>query len=160
MFKQHQDIFWGMVIIALMFIIFPVLMTAVQAAMDWTGTGGNITQFTGLDSILPIAPLIIFVAMMFGSIGLTSYGAARTAREGKMSIAIILSIIMIAVGFLFYGIVLDGADELLNDADIASYTGLEAVVGIAPMLVLVTFVFSAIGIAGYATYTKVKGMKG
>ena len=156
-FRQHQDIFWGMIITALMFIIFPVLMDAVGEIVGWTGDGtGNITDFTGLNSVLPIAPLIIFVAMMFGSLGLTGYGAVRVTKEGKINIAIVMSIIMIAVGFLFYEIVLDGAQTLLNDANIASYTGLEAVVGIAPMLVLITYVFGALGTAGYATYTKIK----
>jgi hypothetical protein len=157
---QHKEVFWGMIITALLFIVFPVLLTTVGTVMDWTGDGGNITQFTGLDSVLPIAPMLIFVAIMFGSVGLTVYGGVKSAREGRLGIALLLSVIMIAIGFLFYSIVLDGADTLLNDADINDYTGLADVVGIAPLLVLVTYIFGSIAVGGYATYRRIKRGKG
>ena len=154
---KHREVFWGMIVTALLFIIFPILLTTIGTVMDWTGgSGGNITQFTGLDSVLPIAPMLIFVALMFGSVGLTVTGGVKAAQAGKLSIALLLSVIMIAVGFLFYAIVLDGADTLLNDADIANYTGLEDVVGIAPLLVLITYIFGSIAIGGYASYKKFK----
>ena len=156
MINQHKEIFWGMVMTAILFLVFPILMDTIGTVMSWTGTGGNISQFTGLESVLPIAPLIIFVAIMFGSVGLTVAGGIK-ASSGKLSVALIMSVIMIAIGFLFYSIVLDGAAALLNDADIADYTGLSSVVGIAPLLVLVTYVFGAIAIGGSAAYSKLKG---
>jgi hypothetical protein len=42
----------------------------------------------------------------------------------------------------------------LSDADIALYTGLEDVVSIAPLLVLVTYVFGAIAVGGYSAKQK------
>lgn len=157
MIGQHKEVFWGMIVTALMFIVFPILLTTIGTVMSWTGSGGNITQFTGLDSVLPIAPMLIFVALMFGSVGLTVYGGVKTAQQGKLGIALLLSLIMIAIGFLFYSIVLDGADTLLNDANIGNYTGLADIVGIAPLLVLVTYVFGSIAVGGYATFERVKG---
>lgn len=155
MLGQHKEVFWGMIMTALCFIVFPILLTTVGTVMDWTGTGNATTgNFTGLDSVLPIAPMIIFVAMMFGSVGMTVYGGVQAAKSGKLSIALLISLIMIAVGFLFYGIVLDGANTLLNDANIAQYTGLEDIVSIAPLLVLVTYIFGAVAVGGYAAKEK------
>lgn len=155
--KGHSAIWWGMVITAILFILFPIIMTMTNLVMDWTGgSGGNISQFTGLESIVSIAPLVIFVFFVFGNVAFTTYGAIK-ASGGKLSTALLISLVMIAVGFLFYMLVLDGADALLDDANIGDYTGLESVVSIAPLIIFVSYIFGAVGTTAYAASKKIKG---
>jgi len=53
----------------------------------------------------------------------------------------ILGIVVIAISFIIFPIVLEGTDEILSNANISDYTGLEAIVKIAPMLVMVGLIF-------------------
>jgi len=153
----YSDVWMSMIITAVLFVVFPIIMTFTGDIIDWTGgSGGNITQFTGLESITALAPMLLFVAFVFGNVALTAYSAIRRTSD-KLSIAIVVSLVMIGVGFVFYLIVLDGADTLLNDANIGDYTGMEAMVGIAPMLILVSYIFGAIATTGMAAYKKLKG---
>jgi hypothetical protein len=150
----------GMVFQAIMFIIFAIILSSVDNIMGWTGTGGNLTTvFPTVASITPIIPLLIFVILFFGGALLTGYGAKKTIEEGKLGIAMLLSVIMLAVGLLFYRIILDSAATLLAYPTMPNYTGLSSIVSIAPMLILVMYVFESLGTAGYAGYKAIKGRK-
>jgi len=54
---------------------------------------------------------------------------------------VILGIVVVAISFIVFPIILEGTDEILSNANIADYTGLEAIVKIAPMLVMVGLIF-------------------
>lgn len=69
-----------------------------------------------------------------------------------MNSKVFLGIILIAVAFIMFPIVLEGAATILADANLADYTGLETIVGIAPTLVFVSMLFGG----GVMTYLGVK----
>lgn len=152
----------GLIMTAIAFILFPIVIEGTETIMGWTGTGGNITQFTGLQSVVQIAPMIVFVFVVFGGIGLATYGGVKAAKEEKMTMALLLSLIMIAISFVIYPIVMDGTDTLLAAIADSSYTytGLESIASIAPLLVFVGMLFGGIGIGGYAVSKKFKKGKG
>jgi len=52
----------GLVAIAISFIIFPIVLTGVASITSHT----HIAAFTGLSDVANIAPLVIFVGMLFG----------------------------------------------------------------------------------------------
>jgi hypothetical protein len=150
----------GMVFQAIMFIIFAIILSATDSIMGWTGTGGNLSVvFPTVNSMMPIIPLLIFVILMLGGAILTGYGVKHTVEEGKLGIAMMLAIVMLAVGLLFYKIILDSAATLLAYATINSYTGLKSVVQISPMLILIMYVFESLGTGVYAGYRGLKGGK-
>lgn len=72
-----------------------------------------------------------------------------------MSSKVFIGIIMIAVAFIMFPIILEGAQTILTDAHLADYTGLETIVGIAPTLIFVSMLFGG----GVLTYLGVKGKK-
>lgn len=66
-----------------------------------------------------------------------------------------VGLIMIAVAFIIFPIVLEGAATILADAHLADYTGLETLVSIAPTLVFISMLLGG----GVMTYLGVKGKK-
>lgn len=52
----------GLVGIAIAFIIFPIVLTGVASVTSHT----HIAAFTGLSDVANIAPLVIFVGLLFG----------------------------------------------------------------------------------------------
>ena len=72
-----------------------------------------------------------------------------------MNTKVFLGIVLIAVSFIMFPIVLEGAATILADANLADYTGLETIVSIAPTLVFVSMLFGG----GVMTYLGVKGRK-
>ena len=63
---------------------------------------------------------------------------------------IVIGIVMIAVAFILFPLVLDGADEIRTAANVSQYTGLSSVVAIGPTLVFVALLFGGaiMGILG------------
>lgn len=72
-----------------------------------------------------------------------------------MSSKVFIGIIMIAVAFIMFPIILEGAQTILTDANLADYTGLGTIVGIAPTLIFVSMLFGG----GVLTYLGVKSKK-
>lgn len=73
-----------------------------------------------------------------------------------MNAKVFVGIILIAVSFIMFPIVLEGAATILDDANLADYTGLETIVSIAPTLVFVSMLFGG----GVMTYLGVKKGRG
>ena len=67
-----------------------------------------------------------------------------------------VGLILIAVGLIVFPVVLTGAAEILADANLADYTGLETLVKIAPLLVFIGFLSTG----GILTFQGVKARKG
>lgn len=62
--------------------------------------------------------------------------------SGK-TLNIVLGVVGIAIAFIIFPIILEGTDDILANENIASYTGLEAIVKISPMIVFVALVFGS-----------------
>lgn len=68
---------------------------------------------------------------------------------------IVGGIVCIAIALILFPIVLDGVQTILTDANLADYTGLEAVASVTPLLVFVGLIFSG----GFLTFTGVQGAR-
>jgi len=69
---------------------------------------------------------------------------------------VVVGLVMIAVAFIIFPIVLSGASIVLGNSNIATYTGLETVVKIAPLLVFLGFLFGG----GFLTFQGFRGEGG
>lgn len=69
---------------------------------------------------------------------------------------IVVGIIAIAISFIVFPVALDGIQVVLSDANLADYTGLEAVAQVTPLLIWVSMLFSG----GLLTFQGVKGATG
>lgn len=65
---------------------------------------------------------------------------------------VFVGLILIAVAFILFPIVMEGAKTILADANLKDYTGLKTIVSIAPTLVFVSVLFGG----GVMTYLGVK----
>ena len=69
---------------------------------------------------------------------------------------VLLGLVMIAISFIVFPVVLDGANEILDHANISDYTGLEQIAAIGPMLVFVVMLFGGLGLTVYSGYRAVR----
>jgi len=72
----------GLVMIAVALIVFPIVLTGVDTILAWTGTGAaTIADFTGLETLVSIAPLLIFIGLLVGG-GILTFSGFKAVRAG------------------------------------------------------------------------------
>lgn len=71
----------------------------------------------------------------------------------KKNVSTIVGIVMIAITFFIFPIVLDGCVQILTHASIASYTGLDSVVEVTPLILYVGLLFGGGSLIWYGTGT-------
>jgi len=69
-----------------------------------------------------------------------------------MNSGVLLGLVMIAISFIVFPVVLDGANEILSHANITDYTGLQQIAAIGPMLVFVVMLFGGLGLTVYSGF--------
>ena len=70
---------------------------------------------------------------------------------------VLIGLVMIAISFIVFPIVLDGADTILTHANITDYTGLAEIASIGPLLVFVIMLFGGLGLTVYSGYQRTRG---
>ena len=78
-----QSVVMGVILIMVAFIMFAVVLDSVDTLLSWVGAGGTtLADFTGLEAIITIAPLLIFIGLLAGGGWLTFQGL-RGGGGGK-----------------------------------------------------------------------------
>lgn len=73
----------GLVMIAVALIVFPIVMTGANEVLNWSGTGSaTIADFTGLETLVKIAPLLIFIGFLAGG-GILTFAGFRARAAGR-----------------------------------------------------------------------------
>ena len=168
----------AMIFIAVGFIVYPIIITGTDAILAYTFTAnatGNATvdaasqiqtsTYTGLVAVTGIVPLLVLIGLVtagvvtgFLGMKLQKSGSSAAISPGAL-LFLAIGVIFIAVGLIIFPVVLDGVSTVLHGGGqglSASYTGLSAVVGVVPLLVLISFVSAAV-ISGFFG---VKGLRG
>lgn len=70
-------------------------------------------------------------------------------------IEMFIALILIAVGFIIFPILLSGADTIRTATNITYYTGLEQIVSIGPTLIFVFFLFGG-GVLGFFGFRNIR----
>lgn len=68
---------------------------------------------------------------------------------------VVIGLVAIAIALILFPIVLDGVATVLADANLADYTGLEALASVTPLLVFVGMLFTG----GLLTFQGVKNIR-
>jgi len=71
----------GLVLIAVGFIIFPIVIEGAEE----TRLATNVSQYTGLASLVKIGPTLAFVGFLFGGVIAVFFGARRVVRARRQS---------------------------------------------------------------------------
>jgi len=73
----------------------------------------------------------------------------------KSMVSMVMGIIAIAIAFVVFPIVLDATSGILTHTSIASFTGLESIAKVAPLIVFVGLIAGG----GFGLFQGVKGMR-
>jgi hypothetical protein len=68
-----------MIVVALL--MFSIVLDSVQALLSWTSGGATISDFTGLEQLVTISPLFIFIGLL-ASGGWLTFSGFKAGREG------------------------------------------------------------------------------
>jgi len=71
----NSKMFVGLILIAVSFILFPIVMSGAATILS----DANLSDYTGLETIVKIAPTLVFVAMLFGG-GVMTYLGVRSRK--------------------------------------------------------------------------------
>jgi len=151
----------AMIFIAVGFIVYPITITGTDAILAYSySANGSITDasYTGLPAVTGIVPLLILIGFVTAGVVTGFMGvkvAKGSASGGRISpqalLMMAVGLIFIAVGLIIFPVVLDGVSSVMHGGGAGistSYTGLSAVVGIVPLLVLISFTSAAV-ISGF-----------
>lgn len=147
----------GMVFLAVGFIMFPIVTDATDTMLAWTCSANvsyTITEFTGFSQIIGVTPLLVLVGYlsaavfaMYLGVKVMKGGAGGTKLDLGTLLMLAISMIFIAIGLIILPVTLDAICGLLTGADMltfASYSGLEAILKVTPLLVLISFIAGAV----------------
>lgn len=76
----------GLVLIAVALIVFPIVLTGTSEVLEWSSTDNTttISDFTGLETLVQIAPLLIFIGFLAGG-GVLTFRGVQERRAGRRS---------------------------------------------------------------------------
>lgn len=146
----------GMVFLAVGFIMFPIATDAASDILAWTySANGTITDasFTGYTAVVGITPILLLVGFLTASVvtGMLGFKVMKSGSSAGFSpgnlMMLGLSIVFVAIGLIIEPVMLDGVSSVIHGggAGISSdFTGLAALIGIAPMLVHIGFLAASV----------------
>lgn len=143
----------GMVFLAVGFIVYPIIMDATDALLEYECTANatvNAAYFTGFSPVVGITPLLILVGFLSASV-FTMYlgvrimkGAGSTDLNLGTLILLALALIFIAIALIILPVALDGICDVLTPNIAADYVGLTPILRVTPLLILISFIGGAI----------------
>lgn len=81
--SDFRNIVVGIIMLVVSFLMFGVVLDSVDTLLSWTGAGGTtLADFTGLEAIIMIAPLLIFIGLLAGGGWLTISGIRGSVAAG------------------------------------------------------------------------------
>lgn len=146
----------GMVFLAVGFIMFPIATDAAASILDYQySSNASITDatYTGFTAVVGITPILILVGYLAAAV-ITGFLGFKVMKSGGdvgfnpgNLMLLGLSIIFIAIGLIIEPVMLDGVSSVVhgNGHGISSsFTGLAALIKIAPMLVHIGFLAASV----------------
>ncbi len=156
--KDQKLAIMAIVFLAITMMLYPsVVLAGLDSILDWEGTGGNLTTvFPTLGGIVPIFGMLFLVVIVFAALSMIVMGGIKAYKAEEKGQMLILAMVLIMVFLMIYTIVLDAIDEALQAENLASYTGLESILQIVPLIVFVVIGFEIVGLIGGAAKQAIK----
>lgn len=148
----------AMIFLAVGFIIYPIVLTGTETILAWTAsdntslTYGNVREFTGLSAVAAIVPLIVLIGFVASAVIEGMLGVKTIRGEGGGSVDLSgtllmgIGMIFVAIGLIIFPVIMDGIATALNAsaASTTTFTGLDAILRVVPLICLVSFVAGGI----------------
>ena len=156
----------GMIFLAVGFIIYPIILTATDALLAYECTDNatvDAAYFTGFTAIVGITPLLVLIGFlsaavfsMYLGVKIMKSGTGGTKLDLGTMLLLGLSMIFIAIGLIILPVVLDAICDVLTPGLSSSYTGLGPILRVTPLLILISFIASAV-VSGFFGVKKLTG---
>lgn len=150
----------SMVFLSVGFVMFPNITTATDSILAYAySSNASITDasYTGLTSIVGITPLLallgyVAVSVLSGFMGIKAFKGTKNIHANPAAFLMLgIGLVFFAVGLLIFPVALDGISSVYHGGGFgisSSYTGLENVLLLTPMLLLLGFVAGTV-LSGY-----------
>lgn len=150
----------GMVFLAVGFIMFPIVTTASDSLLAYAySVNGTITDatYTGFTAVIGITPLLVLIGYLSAAVFSMFLGVRmmRGGGETKLNLGTLLllgvSLIFIAIALIILPVALDGISSVVHGGGTGintAYTGLSPILLVTPLLILISFLASAV-ISGF-----------
>jgi len=160
----------GMVFLAVGFIMFPIVTTATDALLAYINAANvwiMAANFTGFTAVVGVTPLLILLGFVSASV-FSMYLGVKLVKGGGGTggidlgslLMLGLSMVFIAIALIIMPVALDGISSVWDGGDHeglnAAYVGLEPILLITPLLILISFVASAV-LTGFFGFKKLSG---
>jgi hypothetical protein len=76
-----KQIIIGIIMIVVSLLMFGIVLDSVQTLLSWTSGGATIADFTGLEQLVTISPLLIFIGLLAGG-GWLTFTGFKAGQEG------------------------------------------------------------------------------
>lgn len=147
----------GMVFLAVGFIMFPIVTDATDDLLAYeytTNTAITDATFTGFTSVIGITPLLVLIGYvsaaifaMYLGVKIAKTGAGSTKLDLGSLLLLGLSMVFIAIALIILPVALDGLAGVYHGGGTgisSSYTGLSPILLVTPLLILISFISSAV----------------
>lgn len=146
----------GMVFLAVGFIMFPIVTTSTDSLLAYQySANASITDasFTGFTQVVGITPLLVLIGYISASVFSMFLGVRVMRGQGEATLnlgsllMLGISMIFIAIALIILPVALDGIASVLHGGGSgisSSYTGLQPILLVTPLLVLISFLGGAV----------------
>lgn len=151
----------AMIFLAVGFIMFPIVTNATDDLLAYSySANASITDatYTGFTQVIGITPLLVLIGYLVASVFTMFLGiqvirgaASRAKVDLGQLVLLALSIVFIAVALIIMPVALDGISSVVHGGGSgisSSYSGLEPILLVTPLLILVSFLGGAV-VSGY-----------
>lgn len=133
-----SSIILGAITIVLALIGLGIAMDTIAPYLTGGASALNWTRYPGGEPMLKLFPLIMLVGLViFGGVmvWMGTKGKAFTIKET------VVTVIVVVVAVIMLPIVMDAADTAYDNANAASFTGLQQFLGLVPLIYTVALMF-------------------
>lgn len=145
-----QTVILGAITIVLSLIMLGIAIDTISPYLTGGASALNWTRYPGGEPMLQLFPLIMLIGLVvFGGL-LIWLGTKGKAMGVKGTI---MTTIVVVVAVILLPIVMDAADTVYDNANIANYTGLQSFLGLIPLL----YIVGLMAISGLLGFKAIKG---
>ncbi len=133
-------------------ILFASLFASIMSAINNIRYGStSLTNFTALDTILSIAPVVLWLGGLLGA-GVTYYKGAQitAAKDPNGFMRMVMAVVTLVLFITLFLTVVNAIATVYSTTNASSYTAFTTVVGITPTILLLAGIFAAVssGVSG------------
>ena len=129
-------------------VLFTSLFATIMTAMNVMRYTSALTNYTAFDTILGIAPVILWLGGLFGT-GFAFYKGQSMAagQDAAGFLRMVMGIVTLVLFITLFSTVVTGIGTVYDGTNASNYTAFQTVVGISPTILFLAGVFASVSTA-------------